>query len=190
MQKADKILFIILLTIINIGDVSAQYILPTFSHNVNIFFNSDSLYHNFVIPKFPRIDDSFYSNNTDCGIYFFCSVIVDTNNSVKNIDIYPIKGMGNSIEENSELWLEMVDSIRAASKQWIFKSFYYPIDQLNDSPKSKEYMLSINNGKANAKQRPFGGIQYHYILLKYSYGFWLSTPNLLYMMSIGGQVPK
>ncbi len=176
----------ILIFVLIIQGISFGQHMPKSSFENDITISPDSLFEKFISPEIPYID-SKYINSIYGQVLIFCDVFVDTNNKVSKITICPLKGVNNSIPDNDTIWDSIKYCIETVSKEWIFKSFVYDTSEFKNSIE-KENFININNSKS--KRRPFGGKQHHMILFKYDIDFRNSSPDLLYIINVGLQLPE
>jgi hypothetical protein len=143
----------------------------------------DSLFTEFEYPALPSYiekDDRryLYKQKEDISVYMIQVVIsfsVNEKGEVKRLHVNPLYGVGNSIPKQDVFWGDLEKNIRTAVQKWKFKTLYFP-----DGYQPQNHLINKYPGG-----RPYGGQQYHIMILNYnvdSYFHYRGLASFLYWM--------
>lgn len=124
----------------------------------NKYEHPDSLFKQY---KSPVIESKIYDRleADDAIVYLGCYYTTDTAGRIITEKYIPLNDIGNSYALSDSIWQALINSIRTASKKWVFKPILWA---LNGDMKTE---IDIN---CNPFQRPFTGRPRYFMIVEIS----------------------
>jgi hypothetical protein len=124
----------------------------------NKYEHPDSLFKHY---KSPVIDSKIFDRleTDDAIVYLGCYYTTDTAGRITTEKYIPLNGIGNSYALSDNIWQALINSIRTASKKWIFKPILWELK--GDTKKE----IDINH---KPFQRPFTGRPRYFMIVEIS----------------------
>ncbi|MBS4042292.1 MAG: hypothetical protein KGZ59_00550 [Chitinophagaceae bacterium] len=137
------------------------------------FSSQKKVFQKFVKPKISNLffEKVLDENSGFNNIYITCFFQIDTAGKIIYESYSPILGVGNDFKIDDAVWTDIIDSIKAVSKSWIFKPNFWKWDN-----------LKFRNWNKKATSRPNLGLQNHLMIIEYR-GSKLTSFNKLYLIN-------